>query len=158
MATSTVKSHIVSVLQDFITTPIVPTAPTNEQDFDQQRLRDHNQQIILENAQTMINIQHQFCAASYDAFSSLMCCFVCQAPVGFSHDPECAIINQKHAISEQRSQTPSPHFGTMIPQKTEQFRGPGPCEVRAMFGSSSTASSEHVYGKHKIDIFLANLS
>lgn len=93
VATSTVKSHIVSVLQDFITS--AASNVNNDQEIDLQRVRDHNQQIILENAQTMINIQHQFCAASYDAFSSLTCCFVCQAPVGFTHDADCAMIHQK---------------------------------------------------------------
>lgn len=118
VATSTVKSHIVAVLQDFISTPLAPTTAVpgggdvtlsgiqtaavgtplsfqQQETQDHQRTRDHNQQIILENAQTMINIQHQFCAASYDAFSSLMCCFVCQAPVGFAHDQDCAMIHQK---------------------------------------------------------------
>lgn len=176
VATSTVKSHIVSVLQDFISTPFPPpTSATltnlsgeatvsgiqvgghlppqpllqqQQETQDHQRTRDHNQQIILENAQTMINIQHQFCAASYDAFSSLMCCFVCQAPVGFAHDPECSMIHQKPGLpSEARSQTPSPHFGPMIHPKTEAFRGPTATDIRGtMFGSGSThASSEHVY-------------
>lgn len=176
VATSTVKSHIVSVLQDFISPPPPPQVPTSavtggeatvsgiqsnvplsllqqqqqqqQESQDNQRTRDHNQQIILENAQTMINIQHQFCAASYDAFSSLMCCFVCQAPVGFAHDQECAMIHQKPSIPpDARSQTPSPHFGPMIHPKTEAFRGPTATDIRGtMFGSGSThASSEHVY-------------
>lgn len=69
----------------------------------------------------MINIQHQFCMASCDAFSSLMCCFICQAPIGFPHDSDCAMVqnhnsmNQQQShmklISDPRSQTPSPHFG-----------------------------------------------
>ncbi|XP_055908530.1 uncharacterized protein LOC129943248 [Eupeodes corollae] len=171
VATSTVKSHIVAVLQDFISTPLAPTTAVpgggdvtlsgiqtaavgtplsfqQQETQDHQRTRDHNQQIILENAQTMINIQHQFCAASYDAFSSLMCCFVCQAPVGFAHDQDCAMIHQKPSLpSDGRSQTPSPHFGPMIPPKPEVFRGPTATDIRGtMFGSGSThASSEHVY-------------
>ncbi|KAL5284720.1 hypothetical protein ACFFRR_006803 [Megaselia abdita] len=131
VGTSTVKTHIVSVLQDFIYSSVL-----DQQENDQhQRTRDHNQQIILENAQTMINIQHQFCAASYDAFSSLLCCLICQAPVGFPHEPECAMINQKLSLPcELRSQTPSPH------QKMETFRNTG------MFGSGSTqASMEQVF-------------
>lgn len=82
VATSTVKSHIVSVLQDFVTQSLT----SFETDAD---IRDHNQQIIMETTQTMINIQHQFCVASYDSFSTLMCCFMCHAPVGFPHDQEC---------------------------------------------------------------------
>lgn len=82
VATSTVKSHIVSVLQDFVTQSLTAFEPDSE-------LRDHNQNIIMETTQTMINIQHQFCVASYDSFSTLMCCFMCQAPVGFPHDTDC---------------------------------------------------------------------
>lgn len=83
VATSTVKSHIVSVLQDFVTQSV------NSHEADAE-LRDHNQQIVMETTQTMINIQHQFCVASYDSFSTLMCCFMCQTPVGFPHDADCA--------------------------------------------------------------------
>lgn len=82
VATATVKSHVVSVLQDFVTQSLTTFEPDAE-------IRDHNQQIIMETTQTMINIQHQFCVASYDSFSSLMCCFMCHAPVGFPHDVEC---------------------------------------------------------------------
>ena len=88
IATSTVKAHIMSVLQDFIFTEL-------DSEQQQQRTREHNHQIILENVQTMINIQHQFCAASYDAFSSLICCLICHAPVGFPHEQDCAMITQK---------------------------------------------------------------
>lgn len=79
VATSTVKSHIVSVLQDFVTQSLPSFEPTDAD------IRDHNQQIIMETTQTMINIQHQFCVT----FSTLMCCFMCHAPVGFPHDAEC---------------------------------------------------------------------
>lgn len=107
----------------------------SDQEADIQRAqRDHNQQIIMETAQTMVNVQHQFCVASYDSFSPLMCCFVCQAPVGFAHDPECAMIQQYPRNNSGsggggcsgnvtqpggiggdllRSQTPSPHFGPL---------------------------------------------
>lgn len=87
--TSIINTHIISVLQDFICISHDP------QENEHQRSRNHNQQIILENAQTMINTQHQFCAASYDAFSSLLCCLICQAPVGFPHEPDCAMLQQK---------------------------------------------------------------
>lgn len=144
VATSTVKSHIISVLQDFITA----SNNTSDQEIDWNRTRDHNQQIISESAQTMINLQHQFCVASYDSFSSLMCCFVCQAPVGFPHDPDCAMIHQKtFSTTDQRSQTPSPHFGTVMSHRSgdQQYRT---VEGRGViFGSGSTqASSEHGCG------------
>lgn len=84
------KSHIVSVLQDFVTQSFTTFEP------DADIHRDHNHQIIMETTQTMINIQHQFCVASYDSFSTLMCCFICQAPVGFPHDIECA-FQKRHA-------------------------------------------------------------
>lgn len=70
------------MLQDFVTQSFTTCDQETE-------IRDHNQQIIMETTQTMINIQHQFCVASYDSFSTLMCCFMCQAPVGFPHDNEC---------------------------------------------------------------------
>lgn len=92
----------------------------------------------METAQTMVNVQHQFCVASYDSFSPLMCCFVCQAPVGFPHDPECAMIHPRNNNNggnaaqpsgiiggDPRSQTPSPHFGPLgmnfgAPNKNER--------------------------------------
>lgn len=139
-----------------------------DQEADIQRAqRDHNQQIIMETAQTMVNVQHQFCVASYDSFSPLMCCFVCQAPVGFAHDPECAMIQQyprapTSMSGDPRSQTPSPHFGQLTmnfaqANKNDQrggdggsaagYRMPGApmTDPRAMmYGSGSTqSSSEH---------------
>lgn len=100
VATSTVKSHIVGVLQDFV----VQSSAGNYDEAELQRVREHNQQIILETAQTMVNIQHQFCVASYDSFSALMCCFICQAPVGFSHDADCAMVQQPPHQSFQKRQ------------------------------------------------------
>lgn len=90
VATSTVKSHVVSVLQDFV------VQPYNIYESDGDIQREHNHQIIMETTQTMVNIQHQFCVASYESFSTLMCCFICQAPVGFPHDNECA-FRTRHA-------------------------------------------------------------
>lgn len=90
VATSTVKTHVVSVLQDFVTQSFTNCDQETE-------IRDHNQQIIMETTQTMINIQHQFCVASYDSFSTLMCCFMCQAPVGFPHDSECG-FQKRHLL------------------------------------------------------------
>lgn len=147
MATSTVKSHIVSVLQDFVVTSLAT--------FDQEseKIREHNQNIVMETAQTMINIQHQFCVASYDSFSSLMCCFVCQTPVGFPHDSECALLQQQphfqrnqNAMGDPRSQTPSPHFGSISMNfpKTERDM------YRMPFGSGSTQASDHNCGISEI--------
>lgn len=132
MATSTVKSHIVSVLQDFVTQSLPIAQPDQVESIDVQRIRDHNQQIIMETAQTMINIQHQFCVASYDSFSPLMCCFMCSAPVGFPHDSECGMLATAAVTptatshqpypprpSDGRSQTSSPHF-PMNFSKTER--------------------------------------
>ncbi|GAB0100393.1 uncharacterized protein DMENIID0001_164260 [Sergentomyia squamirostris] len=154
VATSTVKSHIVTVLQDYITQSL---NTFEHQEGEVQRIKDHNQQVVMENAQTMINLQHQFCVASYDSFSHLMCCFVCQAPVGCAHDPDCALVQPQapyvklsHIPSDPRSQTPSPHFGCggtrestatgSKPYSQEMYRMP--MEGRAlMFGSGSTQSS-----------------
>lgn len=140
-----------SVLQDFVVTSLV----TFEQESDVQKVREHNQNIVMETAQTMINIQHQFCVASYDSFSSLMCCFVCQTPVGFPHDSECAMLQQPHfpraqnAMGDPRSQTPSPHFGslTMNFPKNERdiYRMPTDSHTtrQLAFGSGSSQASDH---------------
>ncbi|EAA00675.4 AGAP012206-PA, partial [Anopheles gambiae str. PEST] len=93
MATSTVKSHIVSVLQDFKTQPLA----TVEQDSELLHIKEYNQLILQDNAQTMINLQHQFCVASCDAFAQLMCCYQCQTQVGFPHDPDCPMV--QHPMS-----------------------------------------------------------
>ncbi|EAT45226.1 AAEL003460-PA, partial [Aedes aegypti] len=112
VATSTVKSHIVSVLQDFKTQP----SSSVDQDSELLHIREYNQLILQDNAQTMINLQHQFCVASCDSFAQLMCCYQCQTQVGFPHDPECPMVQHPMsaaatiARSDQRSQTPSPHF------------------------------------------------
>jgi len=82
---------MITVLQDFITQPLSSV----EQESEIQRIKDHNQLIVTENAQTMINLQHQFCVASYESFAPLMCCLVCQAPVGYPHDPDCSLISQQ---------------------------------------------------------------
>lgn len=49
---------------------------------------------------------------------------------------------------EQRSQTPSPHFGSLLLQKTElRSQQTTTDNKNVIFGSGSTqASSEHVYG------------
>ncbi|XP_054733202.1 uncharacterized protein LOC129241075 isoform X1 [Anastrepha obliqua] len=118
VATSTVKAHIVAILQDFVAIPSACEPSICE--MEQKRIRDHNELIIMENAQAMINIQHQFCAASYDAFSSLTCCFVCKSPVGFPHEAECIMIKQR-SNTDPRSQTPSPNMGGAY--KAETSRG-----------------------------------
>lgn len=81
-ATNLVRGHFTEVLQDF------RNPPTSEND------RDVNQAIILENTQSMIDLQHQFCSAIYDAFAPLMFCFVCKAPVGASHEADCEFLQR----------------------------------------------------------------
>ncbi|XP_017493041.1 PREDICTED: uncharacterized protein LOC108381117 isoform X2 [Rhagoletis zephyria] len=131
VATSTVKAHITAILQDFV---VIPSAdPTSKCDLEQKRIRDHNELIIMENAQAMINIQHQFCAASYDAFSSLTCCFVCQSPVGFPHEPDCMMIKQR-SNTDPRSQTPSPNMGGTY--KADSSRGNSITDQRTYAHSS----------------------
>lgn len=127
VATSTVKSHIIALLQEFVVLSTVD--PSSICEIEQKRIKDHNELIIMENAQAMINIQHQFCAASYDAFSSLTCCFVCRSPVGFPHESECVMIKQR-SNTDARSQTPSPNFGTS--------RGSCITDQRSHFQSSLT--------------------
>lgn len=85
----------------------------------------------------MINLQHQFCGASYEMFSPLMCCFMCQTPVGFNHESDCAVLQQqsftKMHNNDLRSQTPSPHFGTTLSRSVVFDRGSG----------STQGSSDH---------------
>ncbi|XP_019563085.1 uncharacterized protein LOC109431320 [Aedes albopictus] len=152
VATSTVKSHIVSVLQDFKTQP----SSSVDQESELLHIREYNQLILQDNAQTMINLQHQFCVASCDSFAQLMCCYQCQTQVGFPHDPECPMVQHPMsaaatiARSDQRSQTPSPHFGMKMQEARlydrgsistqgssdhgttayEQTRGPSPHDIR----------------------------
>ncbi|XP_052862850.1 uncharacterized protein LOC128269432 [Anopheles cruzii] len=140
MATSTVKSHIVSVLQDFKTQPLA----TVEQESELLHIKEYNQTILQDNAQTMINLQHQFCVASCDAFAQLMCCYQCQTQVGFPHDPECPMVQHPMSIArtgsdQQRSQTPSPHFGPKM----------GTAESARLYdrtGSTSTQGSSSDHG------------
>ncbi|KAH8368483.1 hypothetical protein KR084_012300 [Drosophila pseudotakahashii] len=154
VATGTVKTHMLALLQDFVTISSMDQSASTE--LDQKRFREHNELIVLENAQAVINIQHQFCAASYDAFSSLTCCFVCQSPVGFPHEQDCSVIKQRNQY-DQRSQTPSPNLcgpstkmdssrgnsltdqrpiATGIAESTDQPRGPSPqlnfCDANPM--------------------------
>ncbi|XP_030375376.1 uncharacterized protein LOC115624700 [Scaptodrosophila lebanonensis] len=143
VATSTVKTHILAVLQDFITSSVdQPSAINNE--LEQKRIREHNELIVLENAQTVINIQHQFSAANFDAFSPLTC-FVCQSPVGFPHEQDCSVAKQK-SQTEQRSQTPSPNFcGTSM--KMDSSRGNSLTDQRSLpVGISEPAATEQQRG------------
>ncbi|XP_017128161.1 uncharacterized protein LOC108146627 [Drosophila elegans] len=154
VATGTVKTHMLALLQDFVT--ISSMDQSSNAELEQKRFREHNELIVLENAQAVINIQHQFCAASYDAFSSLTCCFVCQSPVGFPHEQDCSVMKQRNQ-HDQRSQTPSPNLcgpstkmdssrgnsltdqrqiATGISESAEQPRGPSPqlsfCDANPM--------------------------
>lgn len=65
IATATVKSHMVSILQDFITQPL----STLEQENDTQKAKDQNQLVIHESFQTLVNLQHQFSIASCEFFA-----------------------------------------------------------------------------------------
>ncbi|EDX11411.1 GD14978 [Drosophila simulans] len=103
VATGTVKTHMLALLQDFVTMSSLDQ--TSSTDLDQKRFREHNELIVLENAQAVINIQHQFCAASYDAFSSLTCCFVCQSPVGFPHEQDCSVMKQRRPAQRYLAST-----------------------------------------------------
>ncbi|KAH8373415.1 hypothetical protein KR009_006392 [Drosophila setifemur] len=161
VATGTVRTHMLALLQDFVTISSVDSA-TNTADLDQKRLREHNELIVLENAQAVINIQHQFCAASYDAFSSLTCCFVCQSPVGFPHEQDCSVMKQRNQY-DQRSQTPSPNLcgpsastrgnslpdqrpiATAISEPADQQRGPSP-QLHFCDSNPMQAIFEHTRG------------
>ncbi|XP_016959472.1 uncharacterized protein LOC108030846 [Drosophila biarmipes] len=163
VATGTVKTHMLALLQDFVSISSMDQSSNTE--LDQKRFREHNELIVLENAQAVINIQHQFCAASYDAFSSLTCCFVCQSPVGFPHEQDCSVIKQRNQY-DQRSQTPSPNFcgpstkmdssrgnsltdqrpmASGIAESSDQPRGPSP-QMNICDANPMQAIFEHTRG------------
>lgn len=84
IATATVKSHMVGILQDFVT-----------QDHDAQKTKDHNHQMVIqESFQTLVNLQYQFSVASCEYFAQSCFHFVEQGP--------------QLSAQEIRSQTPSP--------------------------------------------------
>lgn len=67
-ATGMAKSHIVSILQDFVT-----------QEHDLQKAKDHSQMVIQESFQTLVNLQYQFSIASCEFFAQ-MCYFFVEQP------------------------------------------------------------------------------
>lgn len=126
IATATVKSHIVSKLQDFITQPVV----TFEHETDLQRAREHNQYVVHDSFQTLVNLQHQFSVASCEFF--VQCIFQSGYPV---EPTTVACATQGLTLSDMRSQTPSPAGLAKVDHLVKV------CE---RFGSGSTqASSEH---------------
>ncbi|XP_052901756.1 uncharacterized protein LOC128309417 isoform X1 [Anopheles moucheti] len=158
MATSTVKSHIVSVLQDFKTQPLA----TVEQESELLHIKEYNQLILQDNAQTMINLQHQFCVASCDAFAQLMCCYQCQTQVGFPHDPDCpmvqhpmsaaATIARTGGAADQRSQTPSPHFGMKMQENARLYDRTGSISTQGSSSDHGTTAYEQTRGPSPHDI------
>ncbi|XP_058119000.1 uncharacterized protein LOC131289434 isoform X2 [Anopheles ziemanni] len=161
MATSTVKSHIVSVLQDFKTQPLA----TVEQESELLHIKEYNQLILQDNAQTMINLQHQFCVASCDAFAQLMCCYQCQTQVGFPHDPDCPMMQHPMSAAatiartggggggvEQRSQTPSPHFGLKMQENARLYDRTGSISTQGSSSDHGTTAYEQTRGPSPHDI------
>lgn len=110
VATSTVKSHVVAVLQEFVTQPVNTTREEQQQmEMEAHRVREHNQGIISEVLQTMINLQHQFCIASYDSFAHLLYAQQQQ------HQQHLQMLEASDnypsmMLSSNRSRTTSPHF------------------------------------------------
>ncbi|XP_050080460.1 uncharacterized protein LOC126568085 [Anopheles maculipalpis] len=160
MATSTVKSHIVSVLQDFKTQPLA----TVEQEGELLHIKEYNQLILQDNAQTMINLQHQFCVASCDAFAQLMCCYQCQTQVGFPHDPDCPMVQHPMSAAatiartgggitvDQRSQTPSPHFGMKMQENARLYDRTGSISTQGSSSDHGTTAYEQTRGPSPHDI------
>lgn len=98
VATSGARSHVINVLQDFVMLP--DAVPGQLESINIQQIRICNQKIFMETAQTMINIQHQFCVASSASFLPLKYCFMCLEPVGFPHRRDCAMLS----TASQRNQ------------------------------------------------------
>lgn len=164
VATSTVKSHIVTVLQDYITQPL----NTLEQDTELHRVKEHNSTIVTEITQLMINLQHQFCVASYDSFSPLICCFMCHTPVGFTHDQDCTVPQQSKFPQSGGSNEPSRSRTTSPPQFGSTALIPS--QGRTLFGSShsdhhssleqprgSSPHQDNIRGPSPIQGFLDNI-
>ncbi|XP_063708361.1 uncharacterized protein LOC134836989 [Culicoides brevitarsis] len=129
IATSTVKSHIVSKLQDFITQPVA----TFENENELQRAREHNQYVVHDSFQTLTNLQHQFSVASCEFF--VQCIFQSGYPVEPTNAVSCT--TQGLTLTDMRSQTPSP-AGLLKADHLVKA-----CE---RFGSGSThASSDHQF-------------
>lgn len=100
VATSTVKSHVVAVLQEYVTQPL----NTMDQENEVPRVREHNQGILTEVGQTMVSLQHQFCVASYDSFAHLL--FAQQQ----QQQMQMLEANEGYPPLHGRSRTTSPHF------------------------------------------------
>lgn len=87
------------------------------------RIREHNQGIVTEVAQTMINLQHQFCVASVDSFAHLLYAQQQQHQLQMQQEANegYASLSLVHSglgskmchggdPSSNRSRTTSPHF------------------------------------------------
>lgn len=129
VATSTVKTHVVAVLQEYVTQPLSTMDPENEVP----RVREHNQAILTEVGQTMINLQHQFCVASYDSFAHLL--FAQQQ----QQQMQMLEANEGYPPLHGRSRTTSPHF--QGPPGHHHHSTPPSNAHRSMYGSDHSNAS-----------------
>lgn len=134
VATSTVKSHIVAVLQEYVTQPL----NTMDQENEVPRVREHNQGIITEVGQTMINLQHQFCAASYESFAHLLFAQQQQHQMQMLEANEGYPSTTLHGAMVSRSRTTSPHFQ---PQAHHSLLSQSNAINRSLYGSDHSSHS-----------------
>lgn len=154
VATSTVKSHIVAVLQDYVTQPL-----TTVQEQADAGVKDYNQGIVNEISQTMINLQNQFCVASYDSFVPFAT--GCLANQGVhEQDPFLSSsmppnVTKHPSESSSRSRTTSPHF----PQHRQLFGSTHSDPTTATLDHQTRGPSPHqdIRGPSPIQGFLDNV-
>lgn len=132
VATSTVKSHVVAVLQEYVTQPL----STMDQENEVPRVREHNQGILGEVSSTMINLQHQFCVASYDSFAHLL--FAQQQ----QHQMQMLEANEGYPSVHGRSRTTSPHFQPQPPGHPSMMHSMAMTNPhRSLYGSDHSNAS-----------------
>ncbi|KAK9887896.1 hypothetical protein WA026_000200 [Henosepilachna vigintioctopunctata] len=107
-ATNSVKTHIAAAMQDM-------SIGDTFTESDAQRQQEHNQQIIMENLLTFINLQYQFSLTGCEFFGAMAMCPLCQTTPGGVHEPECCMATLQQFFTrlymqESRSQNSSPHY------------------------------------------------
>lgn len=108
IASHSVKNHIAAAMQD------MSIGDTFTED-DAHRQKEHNQQIIMENLLTFINLQYQFSIAGCECFGSMAMCPSCQTVPGGTHDSDCSMATLQQCFAklhtqESHSQMSSPHY------------------------------------------------
>lgn len=129
-ASNSVKCHIAAAMQDM-------SIGDTFTETDAQRQQEHNQQIIMENLLTFINLQYQFSIAGCECFGSMAMCPSCQCVPGAVHDPpDCRMAMLQQCFSQLSSPKESvvirgtQQISPLNPESTAPYhefpRGPSP--------------------------------